>query len=244
MRRKILLCISLVSSLFKANGQVLDTVAELDRIVGSLKTATSMGYHYSMRADYPNGETDQISGDLFLDDEHKRLFNNSDAFTLLYNTHCYYRADHRKKTVSILNLEKDVNKKFKKGIEKDVFQNGAMITFLDSVLLKKSIVHLLKKENEILTMKLAFPKGQTLQTMEISFDCRSNLPVSLDMRLFQQTKNSLSGSTSNGIGTQMKCDKFRQVIDSDIPVESTLYVSKKGKIILTKYPNYKLSAQK
>ena len=244
MAVKFLMSVLLGCCFFQALGQRLDTMSELNRFASSLKAATNMTYHYAMRAVYPNKETDQVTGDLYLDNSKKQFYNDCDAFTLLFNPHCYYRADHRKKTVDVLNLEKSVNKKYRKGIEKEVFQSGAMITFLDSLLMKKSKVSLLSKEADILDFRLSFPKGQAIQTMEVLFDCATNLPVRIEMDLFQQTQNKpLSGPTT-GISTHMKCEKFRRVTEMDIPDESSLYEIKKGNIELVRYTNYKLSAQK
>src|ERR1700760_4534444 len=88
------------------SAQSLDTAAVLRQLVNNMKSCKSLGYDFIMDAQFPNGEKDHIKGETYADIDRQFLYNDCDAFTMIYTPHWYYNADHRNKEVTVINLDK------------------------------------------------------------------------------------------------------------------------------------------
>ena len=222
-----------------ADAQVLDTALELKKLVHDFKSFRNLGYDYVMDASFPNGEKDHFKGTSCLDNDDKLYFNDCDAFTILYTGHWFYKADHRKKTLVIVNLDKDNNKKLKATVEKDIFQNGAAITFLDSVVSKKAKIKKFQWSGDTLKVTLGFPQKEITQRIDIAYDTVSHLLASYSMTVDHPWQNTPKGIQV--IETKIKCSDFKKITDKSEYEEENFFSYKNAKIELKKYNDYKLS---
>jgi len=198
-----------------------------------------MSYSYVMDASFPNGEKDHLKGTIYLDNDAQRYYNDCDAFTMIYTAHWLYKADHRNKKLAINNLDKENNKKLKTATEKDVFQNAAAITFLDSVVLKTAVVKKMKHEGNLLKVLLGFPKSALVQQIEVVYNIATNLPVSYDMMVSHPWQRT--PKWGQVVQTRIKCSDFKKPSDKSSYDESNFFSYNKGDIELKKYKNYKLT---
>lgn len=224
-----------------ARAQSLDTAAELRQIGDQLRNFKNSGYDYTMEAQFPNGEKDQVKGYMYVNNEDKLLYNDCDAFTMIYSDHWLYKADHRKKTIDLVGLDKKDNKALKKSVEKDVFQNGATNPFLDSLVLKNAKIIKLKKNGDTVSVTLVFPKSKELKRMEIVYDGKNNSPVSYYASSFRQLQSS--SKAVEGTEMHIHCSNFKIITDKSLYAQDRFFSYTNGKVELKKYNNYKLSTK-
>jgi len=223
----------------RAFGQAFDTTLELRKLITEFVSLKNIGYSYVKNIEFPNGEKDRVIGKMHLSNDDKILFDSSDAFTMLYTSHWFYKADHRNKELSIVNLDNEKNKKLKKAVENDLFKNGAFETFMNNVVMKTAIVKKYKQEGDIVNISLKFPPSQNVKSIEIIYDRKNKLPVSYKMVVLQPWQRSPKGIQS--IEAKVECSDFSKTIDKGALDLQSYFTCKKGKIELKKYDQYKLS---
>ena len=211
---------------------------EVKRIMEEMKATNNVGYDYSMSALYPNDQKDQIKGEVIIDNGNKFLYNNCDAFTMIYSSHWFYKADHRKKTVTIVNLDREYKNELKEGVEKDVFQNASLITFIDSVLFKFATIKSFNKNWNILRAELAFPKGMSIRNINLVYNDKKKALVSYSMNTFQPTGQKKN--KTEGISESVSCSNFKQTGKKKNHRTDDYFSFNKGQITLKKYNKYKL----
>ena len=222
-----------------ASAQVTDTAAVLKKLVSEFKSLRNVGYSYVMNTSFPNGDKDQIKGTMFLDNENELYYNDCDAFTMLYTAHWFYKADHRNKTLTLVNLDKDYNKELKKATEKAIFQNGAAFTFLDSVIAKTATIKKMNNDGDMLKITLGFPKSQSAQKIELEYNEASQSFGSYNMTVHTPWRRTAKGIQV--IETTIKCIDFKKVTDKSRYDERNFFFYNNGKLELKKYNNYKFS---
>lgn len=223
------------------HGKPIDTTLVLTQLINNLESFKSLGYDYVMDAKFPNGDKDHIKGEAYSDNDKQFLYNNCDAYTMVYTKHWFYNADHRKKIVTVVNLDKNNNKKLKKATRNDILQNGTLTVFLDSIVLKKATIKKIKQESGITTIVLGFPKSMQIQELYLVYDTKNNFPVSYTMNVFQPMQKTASGI--QGIKTSIKCSNFKKVTDLSVYNEHNYFSYNKGKLDFKKYNEYKLSTK-
>jgi len=240
-RKSVLFFFCVLMLPFAGDGQVFDTARELKKLVSDLKSMKNISYDYEMDIKFPNGERDYLKGMMYMNNDDWLYYNECDAFVMIYTHHWFYKADHRKKTLTIVNMDKDYNKKLRKATEKDIFQNGAVTTFLDSVLLKKATVQRIGKNGDTLEIALSFPKNVTVRKMDVVYDSKNHVPVKYDMTVNHPWQRTPKGIQV--IETRMNCRNFKSITDKTVYDESNFFSYKKGKLELKKYNDYKFSTK-
>jgi hypothetical protein len=222
------------------NGQALDTAVELKKLVSDFKSLKNMSYDYEMDIKFPDGQKDHVKGMTYLNSDDRLYYNDCDAFVMIYTQHWFYKADHRKKTLTIVNMDRDYDKRLKKATEKDIFQNGAVAMFLDSVLLKTATIKKMMHSKDTLVMVLDFPKRTFVKTMHIVFDLKSRLPAEYDMVVYHPWQKTPKGVQA--IETRIQCSHFMKP-DKTITTERDFFSYENGRFELKKYNNYKFSTK-
>ena len=222
-------------------GHSIDTTAEIKNLVSIFKGFDNISYDYVMDATFPGGDKDQIKGYIYLDAKNKLYYNNSDAFLMLYTANWFYKADHRKKALTVIYLDKAKNKKQLKATEKDIFQNSAVSGFLDSIVMKKSKIKNINIENGMLHIILTFPKTVAVQKLDIVFDKRDSLPVSYFMTVVRPWHKTTKGIEV--IETRINCTNFKKKADKNKYEESNFFSFDNKNLEIKKYKNYKLSCK-
>ncbi len=225
------------------SAHTFDTTSELKQLVNDLKSFKNLSYDYTMDAKFPNGDKDHLKGVIYFDIDDKFYYNSCDAFTMIYTAHWFYKADHKNKTLTIINLDKQKgkDKELKKAIQKEMFQNGATTTFLDSIVLKTATIKKLKREAGMLYVKLGFPASMVVQKIDLVYNTSDNLLSSYDMVEFQPWQRTSKGI--EGMEVEVKFNNFKKVTDQSMYRQDNFFSYKKSKLELKKYDNYKLSAK-
>ena len=220
-------------------GQSIDTNQVLKDIATEMKGIQKMSYAYDEQVAFPNGEKDNLKGTVSVDNEKRYMFNDCDAFTLLYTGKYFYRADHRKKTLSIVDLKKEDSKKLKKETEKEMFENGALNVFLDSVLLKKAIVKNFSKIGDSsIKLELVFPPAIPIQNLTLTYNRITKTLVSYNMHMFQPV--SKKAGQAIGVKITMNAYDFNKLDNNFKNEQDKFFTFTKGKLEVKKYNNYKL----
>lgn len=238
--RCLLICCFIYSGL--VFGQKADTLAILSNVSNKFKTLRNFRYEYTQSAHFPNGQKDSLTGEFYMDNDNMVVFNDCDAFTMFYTSHWFYNANHRKKEVKAVNLDKEYSKKLKKENEVSLFQNNQLAKFMDSVVLKNAKISSYERSRDTMKIVLKFSQSQTIQEINLMFDEKLDMPISyylIMMAPFQQTPKGIQSTK-----VTMKCWNFNKIGIGKKYSEDDYFVTNKGKIELKKYNKYKLIAKK
>jgi outer membrane lipoprotein-sorting protein len=225
---------------YAMHGQAEDTAADLRNLVSDFKSLKNVSYDYEMEIKFPDGTHDRMKGNIYINNDDLLYFNDCDAFIMMYTEHWFYKADHRKKRLTLVNLDKNYNKKLKKATEKDIFQNGAVANFLDSVLLKTASIKKVKREKDTLEIAFDFPKKSLIRALNIAYDWKNHLLVRYEMTVKQPLQRTPKGIQV--METRIKCNDFRKSYKTKYN-ENDFFSYKNGKPELKKYNNYKFSSK-
>lgn len=221
-----------------SGSQIMDTNFVLNRLAKDLKNIENLSYSYRMNVKFPNGDKDKLKGIVYLNRKDRIYYNDCETFTTLYSPQWLYSADHKNRTIEIVDLAKETDKKLKNIREKEIFQNGALTTFLDSVLLKKGKIKQYGFVGSVYSLVIDLPKYLNVRRMSISFDTSKSLLVSCGMFLSNPFDYSSSGTRD--VNVSIECDSFRRVTDNRMYATEQYFIRTKNKTELKKYNNYKL----
>jgi len=239
--RIILYCFTFLLIPLATGARDIDTSSELKNLVSIFKGFDNISYDYIMDGTFPGGEKDHIKGNIYIDTQNKLYYNNCDAFLMLYSANWYYKADHRKKLLTLIKLDKVKNKKQLIATENGLFRNSAVSKFLDSVVMKKAKTKYINLENGLLHIILGFPKTEAVQKMDIIFDKKDSMLVSYSMSVIYPLPKTQKGLEV--IETSIKCTDFKNKPEKNKYEESNYFSYDDKKLEVKKYKNYKLSCK-
>ena len=225
-----------------ARCQSVDTALQLKKLVTELKDQKNFGFKYVKEAQYPNGDKDRLQGTIVMDTDDKVLLDDGDAVTMLYNGSWIYKADHRKKFISLLNLQKPANKNLRMMAEKQIFANAALDSYLDSFVLKTAAVRKFTIDKSgIEKVSFIFPAGNLIRSLEIHYNTAERILDRYEIVVFQATDQGSKGV--KGISTKMVCSNFYRLTDKKAIEQDQFFTYKQGKVELKKYLTYKLTTK-
>ena len=108
-----LICANLTYGQKPHQGVNETNMATIKQIFNELKTIDSEAYKYSMTLEYPNDQVERIDGEVYINNEEKIFFNQSNEFTIIYDTKWLYKANHKAKSIKIVDLTNYKNKQEK-----------------------------------------------------------------------------------------------------------------------------------
>lgn len=225
-----LLCKPLLA--FTAGGG--DTTRALHELATILKENNAYTIEYNMDAQFPNGGKDHLAGTIFFDAKAKCYYNDCNQYTMLYTAGWFYQANHLEKTITLINLQKE-DKKTHNEREENIFRNGTLSAFLDTVLFKKAIVKSFSYQGALCSIILGFPPKNNIEKMAFSYDTATRMPVSCHM----ETIHAMDKQNSKNIKVVTNYTHFLNHTDTVITTDMLFTYSKK-KVVLKKYNNYKL----
>jgi len=217
-------------------------LGEVKKIITDMKNTRNMAYMYSLSAEYPNGQEDRLKGEIYLGNDDKFMYNSNSAFTMIYSTDWYYNANHRDKTIALVNINKHLHKDYKDGIEKDMFENNALIVYLDSVVMKYGTIKSLRKDNDTVRMELGFPTKMPIRNIRFVYDEKNKVMVSYSTNTFQPWKNNEFGK-DKGVRKTITCWNFRKTENNRKYKTEYFFAIKKNKALLKKYKKYTLTSK-
>jgi hypothetical protein len=206
-----------------------------------MKASRNMSYKYSMTAEYPNGEKDHVDGTAYMGNDNKLLFNNNDAMTTIYNGSWYYRADHREKTIAVLNVSKHLSKSYKEALEKDMFENNALGIYLDSVIVKYGKVKKMTKAGDTVYLELRFPDNMYVTGIDVVFNEKEKMMIRYVTRTYQPWKGNEYGR-NKGTSQVISCSDFKKAESGAYGMDGFFKV-KGNKVVLKRYNKYTLTSK-
>ncbi len=218
-----------------------DTKMQLQEAVKSLKGLKDVSYYYVRTIEYPNGDKDTVKGTLYLDNTRYVLLDDCDAYTMIRTRKWAYSANHRLKSLDIIDLDKSPDRQLKRETERKIFLCGAMNEFIDSIIMKKATVAHYKEDASIIAVELSFPSNGIASSASLVLDKKSKLPLSYEITMFQPWQSSPKGMQS--VEVRMICSRYRRINTNDKFDERKYFIIKGNKLELKKYNNYKLSAK-
>lgn len=224
-----------------AKSQKLDTAGVLQMVKNDMKGAKKLIREYTMDAKFPNGNKDHMAGICYLDTDDKLLYNSSNMFTVMYTGRWFYKADHKNKTVAVIDLRKEKNKKMKGIREKAVFKNADLDGFFDTVLIKTATIRQMKYEGSIYHISVDFPVSSMVKTLDIVYDTLNKLPVSTATLIWQPLQMTESGMKS--VVVDIDCRNFKKMTEKNHYNVDSFFSYENHKIALKKYNNYKLTSK-
>ena len=219
-------------------GAGTDTFSVVKEIVTVLKSVEKTAYDYTMDVTFPNGDKDHLEGNIFIDAHEKKYHVDCNAFEMLYTSNWLYKADHRSRKVTIVNLSGKEHDKMRAATERGIFKNDAIPVFLDSIILKNAKIRKQSFEGSLLKLELSFPEKGVVQRVEFLYDTSSKTVVKMLM-----TVRHLYEKTTKGpkfIETQISCRNFKCNAENNTLSEQPYFEVKGTKIVLNKFKDYRL----
>src|SRR5690606_10563790 len=167
-----------------SHAQISSYMNKLTGMVQSLKELKVYGYDYTIRITYPNGQKDQLSGKSYVDGANKIYYNTNQAQTILLTPEWYYRAEHRDKKLTIIDLKKHYTDENKQAYRADLFNNNMLSYYLDSVIIKYGRIQKYEERGDTATIHLTFRTNTPVQKMEVSYDMKRDIPFSVKTYCF------------------------------------------------------------
>ncbi len=234
----ILLCTPLVCS---GQGNA-DGTAALKRVMNTIKNTQNISYKYDLSVLYPNGQSDRMKGDLFIDNIGMIMYNSSNYSTILYTGKWTYKADHSTKEITLVDNEKHLSKENKMQTEKEIFQNVTASIFIDSVILRKAIVKKYLNSNDTTFIEVGFPDEMFIKSIILKFNDREGKLISYNMITFRPWEDNTFGK-NKGTRNTINCSNFIKGIEKNAYKTDKFFLIENGKVILKKYANYKVIAK-
>lgn len=223
------------------SAQALSPLDKLKEITRQIKTMKTYGYDYEINAIFPNGQTDRLTGETFTDGANMMLFNKSNAHTILLSPNWLYRADHRNKSITVVNLSRHFNHKDQQEWYDGMFNSNISSGFLDSIVVKHGVLKAYRERNDTVSIEVVFSVPIPLKKIELTFDYKNKIPVAVKIHSFYPQDESTTDQPGK-IGTShtVSCTNYRKDIRM-FPADFIKYFAVKGeKIELSQYRNYKL----
>jgi len=224
-----------------AFGQRKQVPEKLRQVVEALKQTRTYGYHFVIQADFPNGQKDKLSGEAYMDGANRIMFNKTEAFVMLYSDKWFYRANHHEKTITIVNLDKHYNDVNKISGRNELFGNQMTGEFLDSMIMKYGRVSLLEEQGNIINAVLEFPKSMALNKIELTYNLKEKIPVSMNLYIFYPAEEDPGhGIKRKGISQVIKCSQYKKAIAMKHTDTKTYFLVSDGTVQLKQFNNYKI----
>lgn len=206
-------------------------------IIDELKKTGDVSYSYAMHMLYPNLHRENVTGSMYVSNKNKLLLNDNNAFTMLYTAHWFYKADHKKKTISIVNLDKEEDAELKRRIEQELFENGSLTEFLDSVVMKRGQLKSYGMNKDTVKFEIVFPT-ELIKSISIDYQSKNRTMISYRMVTFQPTDETEDGV--EGIMQTVTCSGFQKKVNIKKCEPGNFFSLENGSIVLKKYNRYKI----
>ncbi|MGN6568089.1 MAG: hypothetical protein ACTHJ0_09060 [Flavipsychrobacter sp.] len=242
MRKAIAVLFILGLAFVHSYGQEPSQQTVVRSVFKQLEHLHKVSFNYLINAEFPNDKIEQLKGQARFDNEHKLMFNDSKHQTVIYNDNWYYKADHSRRVISIINLDKQ-RKVRKDQMENNVFGNGFMDTYIDSTVLKYARITNCKNKGDSLDIQLAFPANMNLKTIHLVYSLKQQLPLSISMGLYYPWTGNEQKFKGKGTTYEISYYDYSNSFDyRNYTVDHYFRVSS-GKVAALKFDKYKLITQ-
>lgn len=237
--------IIVLSIIFSNVGSALSQqqyMPEVRKVLSNFLSTENIAYDYALSVTFPDNSRDELKGSSFFDKVSGVSFNDCNAVTSFYTKDWFYKANHHDKSVFVVSLGSKENAELRKNIEQQLFKNGLLSEFLDSIVFSKGIVKNYSSSTDTIRTELIFPRNMSVRNVQFSYNPQSGLFYEYRMELFFPTEQD--GTRIKGSTQKIICTNFLKEADNERFRPSTYFTrSKEGKIILKKYADYKLNPE-
>lgn len=242
MNRMIKMLLLFVCCALSATGYAQQgTMADLMRVTAKLRALKTYSYQTETNARFPNGKTDRMKTEVYMDGPQKRLCYKTNLQVLLLTPKWAFKADHRNKTASVFDVVK-YNAKFKNALPEleEVFKSNLAANYLDSLVMKKAKLTSAKRTGTVMTYKLGFPDGFYIREMIIAYDEQKELPE--EIRIVSSYDKNGKASEEKGTSYETVCKGYSKTVPEKVFDMGQYFRIMGNKAQLQQYKNYKLSA--
>lgn len=214
---------------------------DLRTIVDALKAMHSYGYSYEMQAKFEDGTAESLKGTVAIDQQAKVMCHQSDKFEFMISGPWYYRADHDKRTVTVIDMDKHYNGKGKQQLQDNFFSGQLTANMLDSVIVPNAEIQQYSSVGDTTRISLVLKRGTAtpIKRIEIKYIRSQAVPASMT---YYVVYPSVSGA-KRSVNTQViRCYNYKRDVSSSCKDIHTLFSVRDNEIKLNKYKNYKLYA--
>jgi hypothetical protein len=201
-----------------------------------------VSFRYTINAEFPDDKVEQLKGEARFDNDHKLMFNDSKHQTVIYNDNWFYKADHSRHIVSVINLDRR-GKAQEDKMSNNVFGNGFMNTYIDSTVLKYARIRNCKNKGDSMDIQLAFPPNMNLKTIHLVFDLKQQLPVSISMGLYYPWPGKEQKLKGKGTTYEISYYDYNYSFDYKHYTVDHYFRVSAGKVAALKFDKYKLITQ-
>lgn len=206
-------------------------------VLEGLKNLDTYGYDYVMTVKHDNGDVNTLHGSMYTDSKQKVMYNISTAFDIVYTKQWFLRADHEQKTISVIDLNKQLSDSARQLLEAELFSNQLYAVVIDSVLKHALIPKYSRTDSEVtVTLLVAKASVTPIRRVEISYDVLKHLPKRMVFHNFYPSGIRNAYSRSN-VSQVIDCSNYTTHKDIDIQKYFTI---KDGEVVLKKFKEYKL----
>jgi len=223
-----------------ATAQVLDTGKVIAAIAGDLGSIKKIAYSYNTDIHFPNGDRDHLSGFMYVNARDKVYYNECDAFTVVYSSRWFYQADHRNKTITIIDLDKQSTTERKRR-EKEIFEGQALASFFNSFSSYRGRIKKYLNDGNKCEVELSFPLQSRVRHMRIVYNPKDTLMISSETTMMQPWQRTPKGVQS--VEVTIKYSDFKKEIEKNQYDIGAYFSYDKKMVKVKKYNDYKLSAK-
>jgi len=221
-----------------ANPKQWDMVKEM---FYQIKTMKQYGYKYTLSAKFPDGSVEQVKGDVFMNTDNKTMLTDCKSVTTLLTDKWYLTADHNKKTISIININKSSKKRFKEQADQFVFGNTDYTNeYVDSAILGKGTINMFHRSGDTVKCSIIFSPESQIKNIDLVYDYNHKVPLSYTVKLFYPFEIKDKRFKGKGTTKMLTCNNYTRDIDKSRYEVQSYFMVVNGKAILKKYKEYTL----
>lgn len=236
LKRKIIyLLLGIVLLLYSEHIARAQQVNNIVQALNGLKDLSEFGYSYQIKMNFPDGQTDSVSGETYTSPSKGIVYNHSGLSTIFYNGKLFYNANHVRKNVTVYKMNKRFDQKTADSIQAGTFQLFLYKEWMDSVIMKYGQISGAVVVKDVISFDINFPANVTIRKISVKYDMARKIPVRIEV------KAMASEDDEGMITSTIVCTNYSRTFDEK-KLDSKNYFDITGndQIVLNKYKNYKL----
>ncbi len=217
----------------------------LKNIFYEIKSEKQISYKYIITANFPDGTTQAVKGNVLIDADKKILVNDCSAMTLILTGDWYYNADHREKSVDIVNLKNSKRRIAKEKAQDIAFGNNEIMdVYVDSAILKYGIIKQFIQKGDYVSIAITFPSQISIRSIDMIYDQKRKMPVVYTVKAyFPWPAKGDPRFKGKGTTKTVKCIDYRKDVEKNGYNTDNFFVVNSGIAVLKKYKTYKVKTE-
>ena len=248
---KLLGCLVCCTTSILANGQTFAgknaSRALYNEALNGIRRVSTYSYQYHIQMSYPNGDKDQLKGEVACDLERGLMLNKSSDKSLLLTNDWYYAAIHDQKTVMIYNLPKMLAKEKRKPDElMKEFKQSMQYGFPDSAMMSKGHVAECSLEGKMIHLVVVFAEPAHIRRLELTYDKVEQLAQTVHLTAFYPYESRLGDKDrlkgfGKGTTQEIVCTNYKRKLAAETFATAPFFKVEHGtKAVPVQYKQYHL----